>query len=57
MTKQNEIEQVQILNVRLPSDVVSWLDSLVLKGLYSSKSEALRDFMREYVQNNRTKND
>jgi len=47
------MEDAQILNVRLPQDIISWLNSLVKKGLYKSKSEAIRDFMRDYLRKNR----
>ncbi len=42
--------EVEILNVRLPKKIVSWLDSLVEKGIYKSRSEAIRDFSREYLK-------
>ena len=40
---------IEVLNVRLPSEIVKWLDSLVEKGIYKSRSEAIREFCREYV--------
>jgi len=40
---------IEVLNVRLPAEIVKWLDSLVEKGIYNSRSEAIRDFCREYV--------
>ena len=40
---------VEILNVRVPSEIVKWLDSLVEKGIYKSRSEAVREFCRKYV--------
>ena len=40
---------IDILNVRLPSEIVKWLDSLFEKGIYKSRSEAIREFCREYV--------
>ncbi len=42
--------EIEILNVRLPSDIVKWLDSLVEKGAYNSRSEAIREFCREFVE-------
>lgn len=48
-----EKENVQILNVRLPDEIVKWLDSLVKLNIYGSRSEAVRDFIREYVRSNR----
>ena len=41
--------EIEVLNVRLPSVIVKWLDSLVEKGIYNSRAEAIRDFCREYV--------
>ncbi len=38
---------IEILNVRLPDDIIAWLDKLVEKGIYDSRSEAIRDFIRE----------
>ena len=46
-------EQIHILNVRLPPEIIEWLEGLVKKGIYGSKSEAIRDFMREYIMDNR----
>jgi Arc/MetJ-type ribon-helix-helix transcriptional regulator len=40
---------VEGLTARLPDYIVKWLDSLVDKGIYKSRSEAIRDFLREYV--------
>jgi len=37
---------IEVLNVRLPKEIVSWLDILVQKGVYKSRSEAIRDFLR-----------
>ncbi|MBS3130844.1 ribbon-helix-helix protein, CopG family [Candidatus Woesearchaeota archaeon] len=41
---------VEIFNVRLPKEIVEWLDSLVKKGIYKSRSEAIREFSRNYVR-------
>jgi len=40
---------IEVLNVRLPSEIVKWLDSLVEKGIYKSRSEAIREFCRDYI--------
>ena len=42
--------EIEVLNVRLPSEIVKWLDSLVRNGMYNSRSEAVREFCRIYVQ-------
>ncbi|MBI4438940.1 ribbon-helix-helix protein, CopG family [Candidatus Woesearchaeota archaeon] len=41
--------KVTAINVRLPAELVSWLDTLVEKGLYKSRSEAIREQVRSYV--------
>ncbi len=45
---------VKILNVRLPKEIVEWLDHLVSKGIYKSRSEAIREFSREYIKGDRS---
>ena len=37
------------MNIRLPADIIKWLDSLVSKDMYGSRSEAIRDFLRDYL--------
>jgi Arc/MetJ-type ribon-helix-helix transcriptional regulator len=54
MEKKTEVK-TEVLNVRLPEDIIKWIDSLVAKGIYNSRSEALRDFIREYVSENTVK--
>jgi len=44
-------EEIHILNVRLPEDVLSWLDNLVKSGSYNSRSEVIRDIIRDFLQN------
>ncbi len=38
------------INIRLPREVVRLLDGMVARGLYASRSEAIRDFCREYLE-------
>jgi Arc/MetJ-type ribon-helix-helix transcriptional regulator len=40
----------ETLTVRLPDELVRILDSLIDKGLFSNRSEAIREFLREYVE-------
>lgn len=40
---------VTILNVRLPQEIVDWIDDLVDKGIYGNRSEAIRDYLRGYI--------
>ncbi len=42
--------KVKIFNIRLPKEIVSWLDQLVSKGIYKSRSEAIREFSRDYIK-------
>ncbi len=44
---------IHILNVRLPEEIVEWIDSLVDAGIYGSRSEVVREFIREYLRSNR----
>ena len=48
---------IETINVRLPTEVVGWLDSLVKRGIYKSRSEAIRDFSRAYVDGKRGASD
>ncbi|MBN1156258.1 ribbon-helix-helix protein, CopG family [Candidatus Woesearchaeota archaeon] len=43
-------QKIDIVTVRLPKPIVEWLDSLVKKGIYNSRSEIIRDFSREFVE-------
>jgi Arc/MetJ-type ribon-helix-helix transcriptional regulator len=43
-------KEMHILNVRLPDEIIVWLDSLVKKNIYSNRSEAIREFIREYLR-------
>jgi Arc/MetJ-type ribon-helix-helix transcriptional regulator len=46
--------EIEILNVRLPKEITDWLDSLVKRGVYKSRSEAIREFSREYISKVKT---
>ncbi len=41
--------KVRVVNIRLPDEIIKWLDSLVKNNIYNSRSEAIREFSREYV--------
>lgn len=45
MSKESEV-----INVRLPDELILELDKLVEKKFFKSRSEAIRDFARKYVQ-------
>ena len=51
-TKETE-QEMQILNVRFTPEIIAWLDSLVGQEIYSSRSEAVRDFIRDYLRKSR----
>lgn len=46
---------ITVVNIRLPKKVVSWIDSLVDKKAYNSRSDLIRNFLREYVLEQREK--
>ncbi len=43
-------QDIEILNVRLPDEILKWIDGFVKGGIYNSRSEMIREFVREYVQ-------
>lgn len=43
------MQGIDVVNVRLPSEIVKWLDKLVQKRVYKSRSEAIRHFIRNHV--------
>jgi Arc/MetJ-type ribon-helix-helix transcriptional regulator len=47
-------EEIQTLNVRLPQEIIKWIDILVKNQIYSNRSEAVRDFIRKYVRTTRS---
>lgn len=47
--KKNTMK-IQTLNVRIPEKIVLWLDSLIENGIYKSRSEAIRDYIRKYLE-------
>jgi Arc/MetJ-type ribon-helix-helix transcriptional regulator len=46
-------KEAEIINIRLPEEIVKWLDTLVEKKLYRNRSEAIREFARDYILKNR----
>jgi Arc/MetJ-type ribon-helix-helix transcriptional regulator len=42
--------KTDMLNVRLSKEMVAWLDSLVDNGVYKSRGESIRDFVRDYLE-------
>lgn len=47
------MKRVAVINIRLPDEIISWLDSMVDQKIYNSRSEAVREFSRDYVLRNR----
>jgi len=47
------VQKTETVNVRVPDEIASWIDSLVEKKLFSSRSEVVRHFIREYVNEQR----
>jgi len=45
-----DLARTEVLNVRIPDELILELDSLVKKRIFKSRSEAIREFAREYVQ-------
>ena len=43
------VQSSELVNVRVPAHIVEWLEELVKKGTYKSRSEAMRDFIRLHV--------
>lgn len=42
--------RTETVNVRLPQEVVDILDRLVEQRLFASRSEAIREFSRDYLK-------
>jgi len=47
------MNDVTVINIRLPEEIIAWIDSLVEENIYNSRSEAIRDFSRQYTIKNR----
>ena len=52
---QNAYKMIAVVNTRLPKHIVKWIDELVENEVYKSRSEAIRDFLRDYAINEREK--
>ncbi len=50
---QKPQKNIEVVNVRLPDDTIVILDTLVKKNVFSSRSEAIREFARQYVLENK----
>ena len=47
------VDKATIMNVRLPQEIIEWIDDMVSDGLYGNRSEAIREFLRGYIIQNR----
>jgi Arc/MetJ-type ribon-helix-helix transcriptional regulator len=43
------MQEIEVVNVRLPPEIIKWIDTAVGKGIYKSRSEAIRHFIRQHV--------
>ncbi|MFA6073363.1 MAG: ribbon-helix-helix domain-containing protein [Candidatus Woesearchaeota archaeon] len=50
------VRKTETVNVRVPDELAGWLDELVDKKIFSSRSEVVRHFLREYVQDQKRQN-
>lgn len=39
-----------IVNLRLPSGLIAFIDELIMNGYFSTRSEAIRFFVRKYIE-------
>lgn len=50
------MQKTEIVNVRLPKEIVKKLDLIIDKKLFTTRSEIVRHFLREYVQEQKRDN-
>lgn len=50
------MQKTEIINVRLPKEILKQIDIIVEKNLYATRSEVIRHFLREYAEEKRRKN-
>ena len=43
------LDKIEVVNLRLSPELIKIIDSLIAQGLYSSRSEFIRDICRNYV--------
>jgi metal-responsive CopG/Arc/MetJ family transcriptional regulator len=49
------MNKTEIVNVRISKDLLKKLDPLLQEKSFSSRSEAIRQFLREHVQEEKSK--
>ena len=47
------MRDIVVINVRLTRELASNLDLLIKKKIFSSRAEAIREFCREYIHENK----
>lgn len=53
MTRSDDSDGLEAVNVRLPDELLKTIDSLIQKGVFANRSEAIREFCREYALESR----
>lgn len=43
------MQKTEIINVRIPKEIVKKIDAIIEKNLFTSRSELIRQFLREYA--------
>ncbi len=49
-TRKAPEAKTEVLNIRVPEELILELDAMVERRVFKSRSEAIREFAREYVQ-------
>ena len=47
---KTERRKTQVLNIRIPKELILEIDAVVKNKTYKSRSEAIREFARKYVR-------
>ena len=47
---KKDYRETTIVNVRLPDDILEWIDTQVQQSIYDSRAEAIRDYLRNYIK-------
>jgi metal-responsive CopG/Arc/MetJ family transcriptional regulator len=50
-------EKIEVVNVRLSAELIKTIDALIEQGIYNSRSEFIRDICRNYVLEERYKDE
>lgn len=47
------MKKTEVLNVRLPKELLNELDDIIQKRNFTTRSEAIRFYLREFTQENK----